>query len=399
MARCSHMELCLVVDHACNLRCSYCYSGEKSTRAMPRDVAERAIELALARDPTGLELSFFGGEPLLHMGLIERATDYAQRRLHELSPGATLVVHLNTNATLVSDRTEAFVKQCQAINAFVSIDGSSRDHDRHRLDVAGRGSHSAVKQGLLRLSAAGARVIALAVVNPDTAANLGVTALELFSLPVARAHVNCNLRASWDDAALHALRAGLRAAGGVWAQAFREGRIIHFEPFTTKILSHLHAAMPCAGRCQLGAQELVVAPSGRLYPCGELVGADDDTRHVIGDIDNGLSVDKLRELRAAKDRVEVTCEACALRERCSSGCGCKHVALTGNFGEITSTLCEIESAIVEAADEVAETLYRENCEAFLEFFYRRQWIVKPETELVQVRRKPVDDLGKDNLSR
>ncbi len=69
-------------------------------------------------------------------------------------------------------------------------------HDRYRLDTVGRGSHYAVRQGLSRLAAAGAEVVPLAVVNPDTAARLGDTAVELFSLPVARAHVTCNLRAT-----------------------------------------------------------------------------------------------------------------------------------------------------------------------------------------------------------
>lgn len=381
------MELCLVTDHACNLRCRYCYSGEKSARAMPREVAERAIDLALSRDPLGLELSFFGGEPLLQMGLIEHATGYAEKRLRELAPQSELVLHLNTNATLVNDRVTAWIRRHRVKSVFVSLDGPASVHDRYRLDVAGQGSHRAAKQGLLQLAAAGAEVVPLAVINPDTAGFLGVTSAELFSLPVARAHVTCNLRAAWDAEALEHLRGGLRDAADTWGQAFRAGRKIHFEPFTTKILSHLHAAMPCAGRCQLGAVELVVAPSGRFYTCGELVGDDSDESYVIGDIENGLSATKLQALRAAKERVEVTCERCELRERCSSSCGCKHVALTGAFGEITDTLCDIESAFIDAADAIAETLYREACEAFYDFFYRRPWVANAPANLIQIRRK------------
>lgn len=78
------MELCLVVEHACNLRCSYCYSGCKTSKPMSRQTAERAIELAIARDPRELRLSFFGGEPLLNLDLVEHATAYAKRRLAEV---------------------------------------------------------------------------------------------------------------------------------------------------------------------------------------------------------------------------------------------------------------------------------------------------------------------------
>jgi uncharacterized protein len=356
---------------------------------MNRAVAERAIDLALARDPTGLGLAFFGGEPLLELELIEHATAYARQRLAELGPEPKLFVRLNTNATLVDERVAAFVEKNHPIIAYVSLDGPPRIHDRHRRDAAGRGSHAAVKEGIHRLAAAGAEIVPLAVVNPDTASSLGDAANELFSLPTAEAVLTCNLRVAWDEAALEGLREGLGAAALVWGQAFRAGRRVRFEPMTTKILSHLHAAMPCASRCQLGASELVVAPSGRLYPCGELVGEDEDDRFVIGDIAGGLSLGKLKSLREAKDRVESSCETCALRDRCSSACGCKHVALTGAMGQVTDTLCHIETAFIEAADGVAERLYAEKCEAFLEFFYRQPW--KPNTVpgLAQLRRKPV----------
>ncbi len=53
---------------------------------------------------------------------------------------------------------------------------------------------------------------------------------------------------------------------------------------------------------------------------------------------------------------------------------------------MTSTLCDVEAAFVEAADDVAEALYRERCEAFLQYFYRQPCTANPASELVQVRR-------------
>ncbi|MGC4069401.1 MAG: radical SAM protein [Polyangiaceae bacterium] len=384
------MELTLFVDHACNLRCSYCYTGSKTPRPMSMSTAERAIDFALARDPSGLTLAFFGGEPTLHIEWLERVRAYATARLAEANPRATLILRLNTNATLVSDRVADFVRSSSVVDAFVSLDGPAAIHDRHRLNVQGHGSHASVLQGIERLAKAGARVVTLAVISPDTADALGEILLEAFGLPLARVHVTCNLRATWDTVALEALRRGLARAATHWVDAFRAGRIIHFEPLTTKILSHLHAAMPCANRCQLGFDEVVVAPSGRLYTCGELVGEDQDHSLSIGDIENGIDVSKLSSLREQKNRIEVSCADCEIRERCSSACGCKHVALTGTFGAVTQTLCDTETAFIEAADAVAEALYRERCDAFLDFFYRKGWAPSSPQAYVQLRRK--DDL-------
>jgi hypothetical protein len=77
-------------------------------------------------------------------------------------------------------------------------------------------------------------------------------------------------------------------------------------------------------------------------------------------------------LQKAKDRVEETCAPCALRDRCQSHCGCRHVALTGELGLINQALCEIEESFILAADEVARVLTAERCPAFIDAYYRRQ---------------------------
>ena len=66
--------LTLMVTHACNLRCTYCYGGEKFNRSLPVSLGIRAIDRAIASIQDGglLELGFFGGEPLLEASLIHR---------------------------------------------------------------------------------------------------------------------------------------------------------------------------------------------------------------------------------------------------------------------------------------------------------------------------------------
>lgn len=63
----SGFSLTLMVNHACNLRCTYCYTGTKFHSPMPAEVGNAAIDRALNSLPSGgwLDLGFFGGEPLL----------------------------------------------------------------------------------------------------------------------------------------------------------------------------------------------------------------------------------------------------------------------------------------------------------------------------------------------
>src|SRR5437868_4049462 len=75
-----HFSLALIVNHACNLRCTYCYTGAKFSAPMPFKTGTVAISRGLRSLVPGgkLHLGFFGGEPLLEAALITRWMRYAR---------------------------------------------------------------------------------------------------------------------------------------------------------------------------------------------------------------------------------------------------------------------------------------------------------------------------------
>jgi len=109
---------------------------------------------------------------------------------------------------------------------------------------------------------------------------------------------------------------------------------------------------------------------------------------VIGHVDTGLDRDALERLQTAKERSSSSCDPCALRHRCQSRCGCRHLALSGELGVITETLCETEAAFIDEADRVAELLFAEQCPTFVDFYYRRKWVATQGSVLVNLRRGP-----------
>ena len=72
------MDVSLVLTHACNLSCPYCYAGEKFKREMPRDVAEKALAFAERDDAERIQISFFGGEPFLSFDRMREYTELAR---------------------------------------------------------------------------------------------------------------------------------------------------------------------------------------------------------------------------------------------------------------------------------------------------------------------------------
>ncbi len=381
------MELTLFVDHQCNLRCTYCYNGDKFTRRMSSDTMRKAVALALDKPSARLHVSFFGGEPLLHPDFVRETVDHVDRAVAaQTGPPPELLYVMNTNATLIDDDVIALMAPPKKWSVFVSLDGPQDIHDRHRIDSDGGGTFDAVVAGLGRLRAASIPFGLLAVVNPETAPRLGETLSTIFSLGPQKVALSANFRAPWTEESIAVLRDGLRGAGDAWMDLFRSGVALEVDPFQSKILAHLKRGMPCPGRCLLGQSAMTVAPSGRIYACGEMVGEDEDDTLAFGHVDTGLDGASLATMRAAKDRVEAICAPCVLRDRCQSQCGCRHIALTGKLGEITETLCEIETAFIDESDRIAETLVAEKCPAFVEYFYRRPWGADGDAVWTQLRR-------------
>ena len=381
------MELTLFLDHQCNLRCTYCYNGDKFTRRMDSETARKSIELALASNPRHLDVSFFGGEPLIHADLMREAiemTDLAISKQAAPRPSVRYIV--NTNATLIDDQVVALLAPPRATTVFVSLDGDREVHDRYRINAAGKGSFDDVIEGIRRLRDASIAYQIVSVVNMQTARLLGRTLRACAELGSVKLTLAPNFRDEWDEASIELLRAGLHDAGDVWMEMFRAGKMFPIEPLHAKILTHLKGGIPCPSRCLLGGNEFCVTPTGRLYPCAQMVGEDRGGDLVIGHVDTGMDREALSVMQKAKDRVEDTCAPCAIRDRCQSHCGCRHVALTGKLGEITATLCEVESAFIDEADRVAETLYEEQCPAFIEYYYKRNWVPAAGGVLTQLRR-------------
>lgn len=80
------LQLTLFLTHDCTLRCRYCYAGRKYAHAMSRETAERGMDIGLAeavRTERGLDLSFFGGEPLLEWDLLQHCCNYLKQQAAE----------------------------------------------------------------------------------------------------------------------------------------------------------------------------------------------------------------------------------------------------------------------------------------------------------------------------
>jgi uncharacterized protein len=366
------MELTLVLTHACNLGCGYCYAGAKDSRSMPEAVARRALDWAMASCGGTLQVGYFGGEPLLRWDLLTRYHDLAV----ELATwhGVRLTHTVTTNATLLTAERMAWLVE-RGFTVGVSIDGTAAAHDRMRPRAGGGSSYAAVRTGLAVALAARPMTQTISVVHPATVEHLAAGVDELLAAGVRVLSLSLDPSADWDLGTLETARAQLDLIGERWLSEFRAGRDLWIEPLDGRIVSQVKGGLQDCDRCSAGIGELAVAPSGTWYPCERMVGADGahERRFALGSVlDDGIRPDPVlvRQLDGAHAAEPAACQACPLRDRCQHQCACSNAMASGSVAVPGGAQCAWEQSAIAVADRVAATLWTEGNPLFLRRRYR-----------------------------
>lgn len=146
--------LTLVVTEDCNMRCKYCYEAHKNpNHVMSREVACRAIDFFLSLPCTkpGVVVEFMGGEPTLEMDLITDVARYFRRAVSRFQCHPWQSVYkfqISSNGTTYrSEKVQRFVwENLFHASIAISIDGTPRKHNMHRLFPNGHGSYDVVAE-------------------------------------------------------------------------------------------------------------------------------------------------------------------------------------------------------------------------------------------------------------
>lgn len=125
----------LQITQQCNFRCEYCvYSGEYENRGhsvsrMSWETAKKGIDFILShsKDSSSIDVSFYGGEPLLEYNLIKKVMKYAK----EAAEGKLVSFSMTTNGSLLNEEMVRFFLDYN-MRITVSLDGPKEIHDKNR---------------------------------------------------------------------------------------------------------------------------------------------------------------------------------------------------------------------------------------------------------------------------
>ncbi|MBE7463988.1 MAG: radical SAM protein [Planctomycetes bacterium] len=362
------MELTLVLTHACNLGCPYCYAGRKFGKRMPKELGERALDQAFAKLQPGeeIQVGYFGGEPLLAWDLLQHFHLYAEGLAR--AKNVKLVGTATTNATLLTEERMDWMAAHGVVIA-VSLDGIKESHDTTRPFVNGRSSHEDALRGLQIALRRAPLTEVICVVDPENVAHMSANLRFILDQGVRVVGLSLNYSGKWNEESLAVYERELERVGEEFIGRFRAGQDIYVSVLDSKIVGRLKGGLKECDQCSFGLGEVAVAPSGNMYPCERLVSDDADPQWVIGHIDQGYDTVKLAGILRQKHHQDPICSSCAIKDRCVSHCGCSRFFSSGDLADPGAPLCLTEQLNAKVADRVAKTLFWEANPVFMRKFY------------------------------
>lgn len=377
------MDLTLVITHACNLGCTYCYAGRKFGKRMPDDIAAKSLRSAFEQVKRGekLQVGYFGGEPLLAWDLLKRFHLRAETYAEET--GVELVGTVTTNATVLNeDRMDWLVEH--GVVVAVSLDGNKQAHDTTRPYSNGKSSFGSSLRGLKIALDRAPLTEVISVVDPKNVGYMADSVRFLLDEGVKVLSLSMNYSADWDAESIAVYEEQMQEVGEEFLRRFRNGEDVYVAQIDAKIVGHLKDGLKACDKCQFGLGELAVAPSGHMYPCERLVGEDTDTTWRIGHVDTGPDFLKLATILGRKAKKDPMCANCSIRNRCANHCGCSNVFSGGDVATPGAALCLTEQINARVADEVAKQLFWEANPLFLRKFYFEEHVGDGKVEVCSV---------------
>lgn len=138
-----------VLTNQCNAHCCYCQAQDKSSTkhgVMTKEIAQRAVNIALSSPEHFLSFEFQGGEPLLNFSIIQYIVEYAEKNKgrHEIS------YSLVSNLTLMTDEILGWLI-AHRVSISTSLDGPKAVQEINRPLNNGESSYAAIIDGIKRI--------------------------------------------------------------------------------------------------------------------------------------------------------------------------------------------------------------------------------------------------------
>ncbi|MBR5412363.1 MAG: radical SAM protein [Fibrobacter sp.] len=369
------MNLVLSLTERCNLRCTYCYykvSHEARSLVMSKDVMETAIRFAfertLALNQHFLNITFFGGEPLLCMDSIYRGVEFAKELARErfgenvligapvsnASKAFRLRFAVNTNATLLDDTIIEYLKR-EKFRIYLSLDGPEDHHNICRKQVGGAGSFKLIEPHISVLTKLD--TVVLSVVTRDNMHTLSDAVRWIQAQGFKNMTTAVDFDGKWTGEEFDILAREYDKLAQFWLETKRKKIPFYLGTIQDKLKFRLTGQRHRTSSCHVAEGIVACATNGNLFPCTRFISSMPDAPYIMGSVfDEPAKIFEgpvARDIRDFFSRDKKDCEGCAIRFRCHAHeCACTSFYSTGSIHGVSAEVCTHERMLAAISDDV-----------------------------------------------
>ena len=292
---------------ACNFNCSYCFEKQHPSIFMSDSIEEKIINfIKRNKDAKALDITWFGGEPLLAFDRIESLTNKFQ------SLNLKYKAHIITNGYLLTSDACSRLDNLAITSVQITIDGLESTHNSRRYLKSGAPTFSKIIDNIDTLKQINPAIEVTVRVNVDR--NNKDDFIKLYKMFNSKQYKNFSISLAF----VQNLSGDVRCEN-IMERTEQSDFVMNLYQSYGLDFSFIyprHERYECAIR---NKNSLVIGPEGELYKCWNDVG---DVTKIVGNIDGAIENQDLllRYLVGADPFEDPKCKSCILLPVCGGGC-------------------------------------------------------------------------------
>lgn len=302
----------------CNLSCVYCYQQgivdrELDLKESTGDNIKRWFLGKIEElNPEEVIVHFYGGEPLLNLGSLEKIISPVMSKCREKE--INFSSYMTTNGTLLNMEKIEKLKKWNMDNVQISLDGTKEIHDERRPFNGDSGSYDIIVKNIELALKNSIKVVVRLNIDKHNEGNVeeffkdfrgkGFHKYNLLQMnieivsPIMNPSSHCMKYTHMNEEEMKTLV-------GLWEKQVKYG-------FPIK------SAMPIDSACENSlVNSYTISSNGDLYTCPGFIGIDE---MIIGNINTELDTKKYKELIEVNHWDNIECLECEYLPVCQGGC-------------------------------------------------------------------------------
>ena len=307
-------QIVLEMTTACNFRCRYCHQANSDARKegiMSWNIARKSIDYLFdhSKDAPAVDITFYGGEPVLCFNTIRLAVDYAEERFESKK----INYSITTNGSLLSDTVIEFLYK-HNFSVMISMDGCPEYQNDHR---------KFAKNGADTFPAVWENIMKIKKEYPDYFLNnirFNSVVFDDQDIQVIRHFYTENGISEKQYDINRAEMSGIDYSySSITYHSIGDTDLQEktYEMYIGKYKNKdiIKETWHHNGPCIPGVRRLFISSDGRFYTCEKI---DKDPSCMIGDLENGIDLTKAQELLNIGKLTAEECSRCWCLHFCSS---------------------------------------------------------------------------------